>query len=172
MEDKLTRGFLFFAAILFAVPSYLLWRDVLVEGWPEDFNGWLGLVMAPSFSIVALLYAIFYRRAKQFDDELQQDMDDNTRRGKRIFVVLISLMFILVGAEAVASHVVEHKPVQEWEYYAYTLFVILWIGLIIIITTNLWVKMCDRLHNFLTKKGWLKLDRMIFKDIYDDETDE
>lgn len=169
MEDKMKRGFLFFAAALIAVPSYLMWREALVEGWPHDYNGWLGLFMMPIFSIVALIYAIFYRRVKQFDDELQQDMYEHTRRGNVITIVLFSLMYILVGAESVVSHVVEHKPVQKWEYYAWALMAFILIVVIIIGKTDLMDKMCDRLHNFLTRKGWINLDRMIFEDMYDDE---
>lgn len=172
MEDKFIRGFLLFAAALFAVPSYLLWRNALVEGWPDDFNGWLGLVMAPSFSIVSLIYLIFYRRVKKFDDELQEDMDNNTRRGSVITIVLFSLMYILVGADAAVSHFVKHEPVQEWEYYAWGLMVIILVVSIVIAKTNLMEKMCDRLHNFLTREGWHILDRMIFKDMYDEETEE
>ncbi len=172
MEDKFIRGFLLFAAALFAVPSYLLWRNALVEGWPDDFNGWLGLVMAPSFFIGSLIYLIFYRRVKKFDDELQEDMDNNTRRGSVITIVLFSLMYILVGADAAVSHFVKHEPVQEWEYYAWGLMVIILVVSIVIAKTNLMEKMCDRLHNFLTREGWHILDRMIFKDMYDEETDE
>ena len=94
------------------------------------------------------------------------------RRGSVITIVLFSLMYILVGADAAVSHFVKHEPVQEWEYYAWGLMVIILIVSIVIAKTNLMEKMCDRLHNFLTREGWHILDRMIFKDMYDDETDE
>ena len=106
-----------FVALLIAAPTYLSWRKAIVEGWPEDYNGWLGLGMFPLFSIGALLCAIFYRRVDQFDKVLQQDIDNNTRRGKLVSVTLYSFMFIIVGADVMVSHVVKHKPVQEWEYY-------------------------------------------------------
>ena len=42
LDDKLKRGFLFFAGALFAVPTYIMWRKVVVgHQWPDDFNGWL-----------------------------------------------------------------------------------------------------------------------------------
>ena len=170
MEDKLKRGFLFFAAALFAVPTYLLWRNALVEGWPQDLNGWMGLILSPTMSIVALIYAIFYRRAKQVDDELQQDMDDNTRRGKRIYVIGVSIVAIIIGANFVEDHAVKHNPVQEWEYYAYGLIAVIWIAVIVWGCTSLGDKMSVWLHTFLTKKGWYTIDRMIFND--EDDTDE
>ena len=68
MEDKQNRIKLFFAVTFFAAVGYVLWRNALVEGWPEDFNGWLGLIMTPIFSIGSLIYLIFYRRVKQHDD--------------------------------------------------------------------------------------------------------
>ena len=170
MEDKLKRGFLFFAAALFAVPTYLLWRNALVEGWPQDLNGWMGLILFPTMSIVALIYAIFYRRAKQVDDEWQRDLENNTRRGKRLFIVLYSFMImVLPGIGAVDAHLINHEPIQEWEYVAFALIIVIWIvGLIINATDGV----DDRLHNFLTRKGWFSIDRLIFKDQYEDETEE
>lgn len=83
LEDKRKRGSLIFGGILFTLPTYILWKEVIVsQQWPDDLNGWLGLLMCPMFSIVSFAYAIFYRRAKEADDRLQEDMDTNTRRGK------------------------------------------------------------------------------------------
>jgi putative NADPH-quinone reductase len=61
------------------------------------------------------------------DETLQKHMDKKTGCGKVIFVTLFSILFILVGAEVIVSHVVKHEPVQTWEYYAYTLIFVLWV---------------------------------------------
>lgn len=80
LEDKLKRGFLFFCGAVFAVPTYLMWKVVVVEHqWPDDYNGWLGLFMMPAFSIVGFVYAIFYRRVKAVDDRLEDAMNKKIR---------------------------------------------------------------------------------------------
>ena len=167
-EDILQRGFLFFCGALFAVPSYLLWKTPVVEHhWPDDFNGWLGLIMCPTFSIVAFLYAIFYRRAKEYDERLQEDMDNNTRRGNTIFIVSFSVMFILLAIQLLESHLFKAEPWETWEYFALPLFTVVWVVALIVT-----LKVDDeKLHKFLTKMGWHWLDRQIFKDTFDDEED-
>ena len=176
IDDILKIGFLLFAAALFAVPTYLLWRKALVEGWPDDYNGWLGLALFPIFSIGPLLYAIFYRRVKQFDDKLQQDMDDNTRRGRRITLVLYSLILILPALEAVYDHIIKHNPVQEREYFIYGLIFVVWLGGLfigLIIDQEKIILFLEKIHLFLEKRGWHFLDKLLFKDMFDeDETDE
>jgi len=165
-EDKLKRGFLFFAGALFAVPSYLFWKKVVVgHQWPDDFNGWLGLFMMPAFTIVSLLYAIFYRRAKAVDDRMEADMNNNTRRGKVIYAILMSSIFILVGIEILELHVIKHQPVQTGEYVALPALLIVWI-----VTLVFALKIDDcQLHDFLVKKNLRWLDRMIFKGTFDEE---
>ena len=59
LEDKLKRGFLLLCGVLFALPTYFLWKEVLAgHQWPDDFNGWLGLFMFPAFSILSFVYAL------------------------------------------------------------------------------------------------------------------
>ena len=165
-EDKLKRGFLFFGGALFAVPTYIMWKEVFVEHqWPDDFNGWLGLLMMPAFSVVSFLYAIFYRRAKAADDRMEKDINNNTRRGKVIYSVLISSVFILVGIEIFELHVIKHQPVQTWEYVALPALVIVWI-----VTLVFALKIDDyQLHDFLVRNRLRFLDWLIFKDTFDDE---
>ena len=165
-DDKLKRGFLFFAGALLAVPTYLMWRKVVVgHQWPDDFNGWLGLLMFPAFSILGFVYAIFYRRAKKFDDRLEKDMDDNTRRGKAIYAIAISAVFLLVGIYMLELHILKHVPMQTWEYVAVPLLVVVWVGSLLMV-----YKVDDeKLHDFLVKNNLRWLDRMIFKDYFDDE---
>lgn len=169
LEDKLKRGFLFFCAALFAVPSYIMWKEPIVEQqWPDDFNGWLGLFMMPAFTIVSLLYAIFYRRVKAADDRLQKEMDDNTRRGKVIYAILISSIFILVSIQILESHFIKHQPVQTWEYVGVPLLVLMWVGSLLVV-----YKVDDeKLHDFLVKNNLRWLDWLIFKDTFDDEEEE
>ena len=165
-EDILKRGFLIFCGALFALPTYILWKEVVVgHQWPDDFNGWLGLIMFPTFSIVAFLYAIFYRRAKEADERLQEDMDTYTRRGKTIFVIGFSLMFLLLAIQLLESHIFKSEPFETWEYFALPLFTVVWVVALIVT-----LKVDDeKLHNFLIKMGWHWLDRQIFKDAFDDE---
>ena len=169
LEDKLNRGFLFFCGILFALPTYFLWKEVFVgHQWPDDFNGWLGLLMCPMFSIVGFVYAIFYRRAKEADDRLQEDMDTYTRRGKTIFVIGFSLMFLLLAIQFLESHIFKSEPFEPWEYFALPLFAVVWVvGLIVTLKVD-----DEKLHNFLIKMGWHRLDRLIFKDAFDDEEED
>lgn len=166
LDDKLKRGFLFFAGALLAVPTYLLWKEVIVgHQWPDDFNGWLGLLMFPAFSLLSFVYAIFYRRAKEEDDRLQKEMDDNTRRGKAIYAIAISAVFLLVGIYMFESHVLKHQPVQTWEYVGVPLLVLMWVGSLLVV-----YKVDDeKLHDFLVKHNLRWLDRMIFKDTFDEE---
>ena len=168
LEDKLKRGFLLFCGVLFALPTYFLWKEVLVgHQWPDDFNGWLGLLMMPTFSLVSFAYAIFYRWVKEVDDRLQEDMDTNTRRGKTIFIVGFSLVFILMAIQLLEPHIFKSEPFESWEYFALPLFVVVWVGGLIVS-----LKVDDeKLHNFLIKMGWHWLDRQIFKDAFDDEDD-
>ena len=165
-DDKLKRGFLFFAGALFAIPSYLFWEKVVVgHQWPDDFNGWLGLLMFPAFSLLSFVYAIFYRRAKEADDRLEKEMKNDTRRGKAIYAIGISFMFLLVGIQLLESHILKHEPIQTWEYVVVPLLVLMWAGCMI-----LGNKVDDeKLHDFLLKNNLRWLDRMIFKDTFDDE---
>lgn len=113
IRDKLKRIGLFLIGALFAVPAYLYWQEVVdSHQWPSDFNGWLGLFIMPLMSIVAFLYAIFYRHAKRIDDDLEEKMNS---RG------------------------------EEFDF---------------------------RLHNCLQRKGWHLLDRLIFKDAYDEDAED
>ena len=165
-DDKLKRGFLFFAGALFAVPTYLMWSKVVVgHQWPDDFNGWLGLLMFPAFSILGFVYAIFYRRVKEKDDRLQKEMDDNTRRGKAIYAICISFMFLLVGIYMFELHVLKHKPMQTWEYVGVPLLVLMWVGCLLVV----YKVDGEELHDFLVKNNLRWLDRMIFKDLFDDK---
>ena len=166
LEDKFKRGFLFFAGALLAVPTYIMWSKVVVgHQWPDDFNGWLGLLMMPTFSILSFVYAIFYRRVKAIDDRLEKDMDDNTRRGKAIYAICISFMFLLLGIYMLELHVLKHKPMQTWEYVAVPLLVVMWVCSLLMV-----YKVDDeQLHDFLVKNNLRWLDRMIFKDYFDDE---
>lgn len=169
-EDKYDRGVLLVCGVVFAIPTYFLWKEVVVgHQWPDDFNGWLGLLMCPMFSIVSLLYAtIFYRRAKEADKRQQEDMDNNTRRGRTIFIVCFSLMFILIAIQFLEPHIFKSEPWETWEVIALPLFAIVCVlGLIFSLKVN-----DEMLHNFLTKKGWRWLDRLIFKDAFDDEENE
>lgn len=166
LEDKPKRGFLFFAGALFAIPTYLLWKKVVVgHQWPDDFNGWLGLLMFPAFSLLSFAYAIFYRRAKRFDDRLEKEMKNDTRRGKAFYAIGFSFMFLLLGIYMLESHILKHEPVQTWEYVVVPLLVLMWAGSLI------WVYKVDaeKLHDFLVKNNMRLLDRMIFKDLFDDE---
>ena len=166
LDDKLKRGFLFFAGALFAIPSYLFWEKVVVvHQWPDDFNGWLGLLMMPTFSLLSFVYAIFYRRVKEEDDRLQKEMDDNTRRGDAITAIGISSMYLLLGIYMFESHILKHEPVQTWEYVVVPLLVLMWAGCLILV-----YKVDDEmLHDFLVKNNLRWLDRMIFKDTFDEE---
>ena len=166
LEDKLKRGFLFLGGALFAIPTYIMWKVVIVEHqWPEDFNGWLGLLMMPVFSIISFLYAIFYRRAKAADDRMEADMNNNTRRGIVIYAILISSIVLIVGIYMLDRHILKHDPVQTWEYYAVPLLVVIWIGWLFLA-----LKVTDeQLHNFLVKNNLRWLDRMVFKDTFDEE---
>lgn len=84
-DDKITRGFLFFCGAVLAVPSCLFWKEVIVgHQWPEGLNGWLGLILMPTFSIVSFVYAIFYRRVKAIDDRLEVAMNSKTRSDKKL----------------------------------------------------------------------------------------
>ena len=166
LDDKLKRGFLFFAGALFAVPTYIMWRKVVVgHQWPDDFNGWLGLLMFPAFSLLSFVYAIFYRWAKEKDDRLQKEMDDNTRRGKAIYAIGISFMFLLVGIYMFELHVLKHQPMQTWEYVGVPLLVLMWVGSLLVV----YKVDEEKLHVFLVKNNLRWLDRMIFKDLFDDE---
>lgn len=165
-EDKLKRGFLYFGGALLAVPTYILWRKVVVgHQWPDDFNGWLGLFMMPAFSLLSFIYAIFYLRVKKVDDRLEKEMDDNTRRGKAIYAIVISSVVLLVGISMFESHVLKHEPMHTWEYVGVPLLVLIWMGSLIMV-----YKVDDeKLHDFLVKNDLRWLDRMIFKDTFDDE---
>ncbi len=166
LDDKLKRGFLFFAGALFAIPTYLLWKKVVVgHQWPDDFNGWLGLLMFPAFSLLSFAYAIFYRRAKRFDDRLEKEMKNDTRRGKAIYAICISSMYLLLGIYMFESHVLKHKPVQTLEYVGVPLLVLMWVGSLLVV----YKVDEERLHDFLVKNNLRWLDRMIFKDTFDEE---
>ncbi len=150
LDDKLKRSFLFFAGALFAVPTYLMWSKVVVgHQWPDDFNGWLGLLMMPTFPILSFVYAIFYRRAMEADDRLEKEKNDNTRRGKAIYAICISSAVLLVGIQLLESHILKHEPVQTWEYVVVHLLVLMWAGSLI------WVYKVDaeKLHDFLVKNN-------------------
>ena len=96
LEDILTRGFLFLCGLIFAIPTYILWKETLVGNlWPDDFNGWLGLIMCPTFTLASFIYALFYRRAEKVDSQLGNDMRHNTHRGKVTFTILYTIMFLL-----------------------------------------------------------------------------
>lgn len=166
LDDKLKRGFLFFAGALFAIPSYLFWEKVVVgHQWPDDFNGWLGLLMFPVFSLLSFVYAIFYRRAKEKDDRLQKEMDDNTRRGKAIYAIGISSMYLLLGIYMLESHILKHEPMQTWEYVGVPLLMLMWVGSLLVV----YKVDEEKLHVFLVKNNLRWLDRMIFKDTFDEE---
>lgn len=71
-EDKLNRGILFVCGLVFAVPTYIFWRDALVRHqWPDDHHSWIGLIMAPLISIGSFAYAIFYSKVKKVGDRLK-----------------------------------------------------------------------------------------------------
>ena len=156
MGNKLERGILFFCGMVFAIPSWLCWSNALGGQWPEDINGWLGLVMFPGFSIAAFLYAIFYRRVKRFDDGLQHDMDNNTRRGKLVFAIILSLMLIFPAIGAVGSHIVEHEPVQTWEFFVYGFIFIVWAVSMTLNATDSWGRLTAKPRGYLERKGILK----------------
>lgn len=162
-EDIFNRGVLLVCGVVFAIPTYFLWKEVVVgHQWPDDYNGWLGLLMCPMFSIASLLYAtILYRKAKEADERLKEDMDNNTRRGKTIFIVAFSLIFILIAIQFLVAHIFESEPWETWELIALPLFAIVFIGLIFSLKVD-----NEKLHNFLTKKGWHWLDRLIFEDAF------
>ena len=161
-EDIFIRCVLIVCGVFFAIPTYILWKDVVVgHQWPDDFNGWLGLIMTPLFTVVSLLYAIFYRRAKKADDRLQEEMNENTRRGNSIILVGYFLMLILATIPFLESHIFKSEPWETWEFVALPLIVIVWVGGLII-----------ALHNFITKKGWHRLDRLIYKDAFNDEEEK
>ena len=59
----------------------------------------------------------------------------------------------------------KHEPVQTWEYFAVPLLVVIWVG-----GLYLSLKVSDeQMHAFLMKNNLRWLDRMIFKDLFDDE---
>ena len=63
--DKYGRYILVFWGIVFAVIAYILWKDVIAEHqWPDNLNGWLGIILAPLVSLISLGTAIFYRPAE------------------------------------------------------------------------------------------------------------
>ncbi len=63
--DKYGRYILVFWGIVFAVIAYILWKDVIVEHqWPDNLNGWLGIILATLVSLISLGTAIFYRPAE------------------------------------------------------------------------------------------------------------
>ena len=74
-------------------------------------------------------------------------------------------MFLLVGIYMFESHVLKHQPVQTWEYVGVPLLVLMWVGSLLVV-----YKVDDeRLHDFLVKNNLRWLDRMIFKDTFDEE---
>lgn len=166
LEDILKRGFLFLCGVIFAIPTFILWKDTLVGNlWPDDFNGWVGLFMCPMFSLASFICALFYRRVEEVDSQLGDDMRRNTHRGKVIFTVLYTIMFLLPCIQAVESHLIKAEPVQTWEYIAFPLLTIIWIGSLI------WVMKVDgeKCHKFLLKRGWRKIDAWLYNDFFDEE---
>ena len=94
-------------------------------------------------------------------------MDTNTRRGKTIFIVGVSLVFILMAIRLLEPHIFKSEPWETWEYVDLPIFTIVWVvGLIFSIKVD-----DEKLHNFLIKMGWHWLDRQIFKDEFDDKED-
>jgi len=160
-HDLFIRLFLIVCGAVLAIPSYLLWREPLaLRIWPHDFNGWLGLILMPLFSIIAFLYGVFYRRAAQQDDALQDEMDNKTRRGRLLFDVLYSLIFIVYGIGTAESYIAKGLPITTTRLLPYALLLALWIGGIIVAH-----KVDDAsLHAFFQRKGWHRIDRLFFKD--------
>lgn len=63
---------------------------------------------------------------------------------------------------------IKSEPFEPWEYFALPLFAV--IGVVGLIVT---LKVDDeKLHNFLIKMGWHRLDRLIFKDAFNDEEED
>ena len=165
-DDIYGRGVLIVCGIILAIPTYLLWKNVVVgQQWPSDVNGWLSIIMMPLFSITSLGYGIFYHRAKERDDRLQEDIVNNRRRGKLIKVICYSTMIVMLLLVAVDAHLVKGKPVQSWEYVVYPLIVIF---VVCILLFDIYIS-DDAIHNFFLRKGWNTIDRLIYGDRYNDK---
>ncbi|MBQ9865255.1 MAG: hypothetical protein IJM33_07965 [Bacteroidales bacterium] len=165
-NELIGSGVLIVIGIIFAIPTYLLWKEVVVgQQWPSDVNGWLGIIMMPLFSITSFGYGIFYHWAKEKDDKLQEDMDNNSRRGKLIKVICYLTMIVMLLLVAVDWHLVKGKPVQSWEYVVFPLIVII---LVCVLLFDIFVS-DDTIHNFFLRKGWKIIDRILYGDRYNDE---
>ena len=54
---------------------------------------------------------------------------------------------------------------QTWEYIAFPLLAILWIGgLVWVLRVN-----HEKCHEFLLRRGWRKIDTWLYNDIFDEE---
>lgn len=61
--DKFGRHILVFWGILIGIAAYILWKDVIVKHqWPDNLNGWIGLISTSLVSLISLGTAIFYRQ--------------------------------------------------------------------------------------------------------------
>ena len=67
---------------MFTIMAFVMWKDVIVgHQWPEDVNGWIGLISTPLLSFVSFKFGLFplptrMREEVQPDEQADDPQDE------------------------------------------------------------------------------------------------